>query len=555
MTDRFARPPEEGPEAERVRIIGAEEAQEAIERGDVAPRLSEQDPRPGDRPVPPAEGPRPTLRFPLSDAEDPYEIARPAIVPPESLPQHDDPHGSTWDDGADHAEPVTTAASWDDPGFGAPAAGFGYSDEPAWADSGAGAGAGGWEEPGEQGPSSQPVELPHWTDPPTGEVPRVIASEEEDDLDAWSTFASSTPPRWRDENSDWSEGDYEVAALGDDETRVGALDSSRTPHPEDDPFAFDEPEPAMVGGAYADDAFAEEDHGRHERPARRPLRRAGGGGSGGGGGRDVQTATAVGAGLGLLALIFVGLVPPKIGIVVVTAVAAVAAWEFFGATHQGGARAAVPVGLVAAASMPLATYWRGLNAIPLVVALALITTLLWYVIGAGGNTPVLEGVGTTLLGAVWIGVLASYAAVFLQAHKGNRMLIAVILVTVAADVGGFFGGQSFGQRPLSKVSPNKTIEGAIAGLISAVAVGVIIVGGIWQPGNFHTIKAGFLLGLAAGIIAPIGDLCESVIKRDLGVKDMGSLLPGHGGILDRIDGLLFVLPAAFYLITTFKLTP
>ncbi|HVX18652.1 MAG TPA: phosphatidate cytidylyltransferase [Acidimicrobiales bacterium] len=596
MTDHFAQSPEDGePDTEGVRIIGAEEAQEAIERGDVAPRLSDMEPRPGERPAPPAEGPRPTLRFPLSDAERAQDVARPAVVPPPEPPPSaswgdDDagwadteggPWGETqWDPPAE-APPEYGAPTYDDTGYDAPIpeqaadlgdhgvaggstspaefgaadqyaepdeyAAYGSQREPLWGDEASGA----EHDETADGDPSQPVELPHWTDPPTGEVPKVIASED-DDLEAWSSFAS--PPRWRGDNHDWSEGDYDdMSALGDEESRVGALDPTRVGAPDSDPFAeLDEPEPAMVGGVY--DAYDDEQEAapRH-RPMRRPLRRhvAGmdDGGAGGGPGRDIQTAATVGIGLGIAAIILIGLAPPKIGILAVTAAAAVAAWEFFGATIQGGARAAVPVGLVAAAGLPLATYWKGAQAVPLLLVLALITALAWYVIGAGGNAPVLEGVGTTLLGVVWIGVLASFAAQFLLAHQGRSMLIGIIVVVVAADVGAFFGGQSIGRTPLSPVSPNKTREGAIVGLVAAIVMGVII--GILKVGVYRGVGAGFLLGLAIGIVAPIGDLCESVIKRDLGVKDMGNLLPGHGGLLDRIDGLLFALPAAYYLIAAF----
>ncbi|MEO9224430.1 MAG: phosphatidate cytidylyltransferase [Acidimicrobiales bacterium] len=576
MTDRFAQPPEEGTtDAEGVRIIGADEAQEAIERGEVAPRLSEQEPRHGDRPDVP-EGVRPTLRFPLSESEHAEDFARPPVVP-SAEPDPNAPwsgtddagwvdegvegsgQGAGWvDEGAEGTGQGAEQPAWDDPVYGAPAPGLAYDDEPAWADTtqaaagepaGGGTwGDGGWAEPAAQGPASAPVELPHWADPPTGEVPAVIASDEDDDLDAWSSFASSTPPRWRDENSDWAEGDYaDMSAFGDEETRVGALDQDRTDDPTADPFAFDEPEPAYVGSAEADD-MAGDPPARRERPRRMP-RRPGGPGNGngtGGGHRDVRTAATVGAILGVGAVVLIGFLPTFIGIIAVTAVALVAAWEYFGATAQGGARAAALVGLVATAGLPLAVHYKGFEAVPMILVLAVATTMLWYVIGAGGNAPVLEGVGTTLVGICWIGVTASFAGQFLSIHQGRSMMIAIIFVTVASDVGAFFGGQAFGHTPLSEVSPNKTREGALAGLLAAIVMGLII-GGL-GVGLFSSIKAGFLLGLVAGIVAPIGDLCESVIKRDLGVKDMGTLLPEHGGILDRIDGLLFVLPAAYYLI-------
>ena len=127
------------------------------------------------------------------------------------------------------------------------------------------------------------------------------------------------------------------------------------------------------------------------------------------------------------------------------------------------------------------------------------------------------------------------------------MLYGALLTTVAYDVGAFFVGRSLGTRPMSTASPNKTFEGLAGGWIAAVLVAVVIVGFIAPWSNSSVSLADkVLFGLVAALAATLGDLCESVIKRDLGVKDMGTLLPGHGGILDRFDALLFVLPATYY---------
>jgi len=108
-------------------------------------------------------------------------------------------------------------------------------------------------------------------------------------------------------------------------------------------------------------------------------------------------------------------------------------------------------------------------------------------------------------------------------------------------------GRIVGRTPLSAVSPNKTMEGLIGGMAVAFGVAVLIVGRITpfgqDPGD---LGSAFVLGVVAALAAPLGDLCESMLKRDLGVKDMGSMLPGHGGLLDRFDALLFVLPATYF---------
>jgi phosphatidate cytidylyltransferase len=111
---------------------------------------------------------------------------------------------------------------------------------------------------------------------------------------------------------------------------------------------------------------------------------------------------------------------------------------------------------------------------------------------------------------------------------------------------GFFVGRSMGRTPLMpRVSPNKTVEGLVAGAITAVVLGGIV-GSTLHPWADKGIGAGIVLGILVAITAPLGDLVESMIKRDLGVKDLGGFLPGHGGFLDRFDAVLFALPAAFY---------
>ena len=109
-------------------------------------------------------------------------------------------------------------------------------------------------------------------------------------------------------------------------------------------------------------------------------------------------------------------------------------------------------------------------------------------------------------------------------------------------------------RPLSEASPNKTVEGLIGGMAGALVVTVILFGGIGIA-PFYSFGDAFLIGLAAAVAAPIGDLCESLLKRDVGVKDMAATLPGHGGFLDRFDAMLFVLPFVFYVAVFFELGP
>jgi phosphatidate cytidylyltransferase len=220
--------------------------------------------------------------------------------------------------------------------------------------------------------------------------------------------------------------------------------------------------------------------------------------------------------------------------------------ELFDVLRRAGHRPATLMGLTATVSIMLAAYARGETAVPLVITLAVVFTLLWYLAGVVRARPTVN-VAVTLLAFLWVGFLGSFSALLLRLpnRHGIAYLLGAVLATVAYDVGGFFIGSRSGRTPLApEISPNKTWEGLLGGSAAAVIVSVLITRAIhpWDLGS------AFALGLAVAAVAPLGDLCQSMIKRDLGVKDMGTMLPGHGGMLDRFDALLFVLPATYYLV-------
>jgi phosphatidate cytidylyltransferase len=152
----------------------------------------------------------------------------------------------------------------------------------------------------------------------------------------------------------------------------------------------------------------------------------------------------------------------------------------------------------------------------------------------------------------WIGLMGAFAALILRysvngagAHVGTDTLFMVVVAVIANDIGGLFVGASVGRTPLREwVSPNKTIEGAVGGALASI-VALIIFGS--QNGTWDSMGEWIALGLVVAVMAPLGDLVESMFKRNLDVKDFGSIVAGHGGVLDRFDGFLFVLPAAYYL--------
>jgi phosphatidate cytidylyltransferase len=164
----------------------------------------------------------------------------------------------------------------------------------------------------------------------------------------------------------------------------------------------------------------------------------------------------------------------------------------------------------------------------------------------------LQGIGATLLNVVWIPALAGYLLAMLDLPDGRELVVAVIGLTFVYDTFAFFVGSvwggSFTHRSLAPtISPRKSIEGLVGGTAVVVVVSVALV-----PSGFIGALDGarleaLLLGLVVAAAATLGDLAESLVKRDLGIKDMGSILPGHGGVLDRIDSLLFVAPAAYLL--------
>jgi phosphatidate cytidylyltransferase len=151
----------------------------------------------------------------------------------------------------------------------------------------------------------------------------------------------------------------------------------------------------------------------------------------------------------------------------------------------------------------------------------------------------------------WIPLLGGYLVATLKLPNGIALVVALVGLTFLFDtsaflVGSVWGG-SFFQRSLApSVSPKKSIEGVIGGALVTVVVSVALVPNFVDVFAARRVDA-LLLGAVVAVAATLGDLAESLVKRDLGIKDMGSVLPGHGGVLDRIDSLLFVAPAAFLL--------
>jgi phosphatidate cytidylyltransferase len=154
--------------------------------------------------------------------------------------------------------------------------------------------------------------------------------------------------------------------------------------------------------------------------------------------------------------------------------------------------------------------------------------------------------GVTLLAVLQVGLLGSFGALILTLPHGRGVLFGAILATATNDIGALLIGQQVGRAPVApSVSPNKTVEGVVGGAIASLILTILVLK-VFNVDPWTTGSAA-ALALTVAVAAPLGDLTESMIKRDLGIKDMGSVLPGHGGFLDRFDGLLFALPVVYYL--------
>lgn len=274
------------------------------------------------------------------------------------------------------------------------------------------------------------------------------------------------------------------------------------------------------------------------------------------GGRDVERLDrsggrnlpqAIGAAVVMAGVVLGALwIGPEAMMVVVCAAALLAVIELFNAMRLAGLRPATLLGLLATVGFPAAAYIRGDVAFTVVMALSVVFGMLWYLAGADHERPVLN-LSLTILGVLWIGGCGAFAALILRQEEfGVQLLLSTIVIAVVSDTMAYFGGRAFGRRPFHNASPNKTWEGTLTGFVFAVfcafAMAVMPFSTMWD-GRFLGALA---LGAVVGVMTPMGDLAESLVKRDLGVKDMGTVVPGHGGLLDRIDGILFALPGAYF---------
>ncbi len=428
--------------------------------------------------------------------------------------------------------------------------------------------------------------MQHWSEPPTGEVPAFLATTGEpdptDDLDVWSSFSGNT--------ANWSEstGSDLVPSFADDPNDITGL------HPvfEDQAVAFDEPTPVgeplpirreqgrITIGTDPTDGLSRrssstssppsrrtrpESAARGPQPRKKGSRPAAAGRPGakppaGTAGRDMPTAIAVGL---VLAAIFVGAVKfkPWAVLVIVVVVLGMAAMEYFDRVREKGYEPAYLPGIVACFTAPIAVYHYGIGALPLVMFLAIAACAVTFIGATSIQSNPMPNMAITVLAIGWIGVLGSFGAAILNvgnfgiftadgfsSRVGTDTLCLMAIAVVANDVGALFVGSAVGKTPLREwISPNKSVEGFVGGTL--MTLGAMLLVGVWGKSTSWNSTGDLLaLGLVVSAMAPIGDLTESMFKRNLDVKDFGAIIKGHGGVLDRFDGFLFVMPAVYYLL-------
>lgn len=266
-------------------------------------------------------------------------------------------------------------------------------------------------------------------------------------------------------------------------------------------------------------------------------------------GRNLSAAIAVG--FALAAVIIVPLYTQRVLFIPVVAVAiSVGLWELSRALRTVGINVPLPPVVAGGVAMLVLAYERGAEAAVVALFLSVVATLLWRMLEGGPG--LIKDVAASIMALVYVPFLASFAALLTAPADGHRRVTVFIATAVCSDIGGYAAGVLAGRHPLApSVSPKKSWEG-LGGSALACAVG----GAIMMATLLHQDWwMGVVYGLAVCLTATLGDLGESMIKRDIGIKDMGSLLPGHGGIMDRLDSVLLVAPVAWLLLSAFAPVP
>jgi phosphatidate cytidylyltransferase len=252
-------------------------------------------------------------------------------------------------------------------------------------------------------------------------------------------------------------------------------------------------------------------------------------------GRNLPMAIGVGVGLGIVVVACLLLFRQLFVVIIVAAVVA-SIWEMRGtlALARGITVAWIPLAVGSAATVALAWPY-GHEAQALGIALTALGAMGWrFTKGSGAY---FADVSATLFLTIYLGLFASFATLLVAPHDGHARVLAFLIMVVSSDTGGYAAGALLGKHPMApQISPKKSWEGFAGSVLAAMLGGALSIS--LQPALAHPWWQGAIIGAVIAVVATAGDLAESLIKRDLGVKDMGTLLPGHGGVMDRMDSLL-----------------
>ncbi|MCL4443145.1 MAG: phosphatidate cytidylyltransferase [Actinobacteria bacterium] len=393
------------------------------------------------------------------------------------------------------------------------------------------------------------LQLPSWTDPPTGVVPTVLRemARESGDTDeevAMLEEGALHAPSWREHAYEWEALDVDVEVLFGEEVGVGEAGSVAS-------SSVEEPAESSVQesvGVALEESGATHADGRED--THRRLIGSGQKGSG----RSLVVAIASGLTIGGLALLsfYLGTLT---AVIFCSVLVILASMECYATLRRAHRHPVTLIGLLGSLAAMIASYNAGLAGLAIATSATFVAVGIWLVLMPRARVRPVTRASSTIFGFLWIGMLGSYSALlvnpatFPHSH-GIAFLLGAIIATVASDVGAYAVGSLYGHHKMAPViSPNKSWEGLAGAVVASVGVSA----GILPMISPWTLSSAILLGVVVAVVSPLGDLMESMIKRELGVKDMGSMLPGHGGILDRIDGLLFVLPATFFLVSIIKI--
>ncbi|MCL1800222.1 MAG: phosphatidate cytidylyltransferase [Promicromonosporaceae bacterium] len=286
-------------------------------------------------------------------------------------------------------------------------------------------------------------------------------------------------------------------------------------------------------------------------------------------GRNLSAAIIVGVGLLLILAVSLAFRPEPF-VVLVAVIIGGGMWELRAALENAGLEIAIWPLLAGTVAMIIAAFLGGIEALLVIFVLTLLAVTVWQVaLAILERTPISAvNVLASIFSAAYLPLMASFVVLLLNQPNGNWRVALLVLLSVANDTGGYIAGVLFGKHPMApSVSPKKSWEGFAGSIILTCAVAIIgswlvldlpfAAGSVAVGTNLHwfdmfwhnifgsALWLGLILGVVATITSTLGDLSESLIKRDLGIKDMGNILPGHGGIMDRIDSIIFSAPFVY----------